>query len=369
MTRVAPANTFAGVALAATLAFVPAACPAGSAINADAGDTPDADAGTTPDDDGGSSPDDDAGAPPVRDAGTPGDDAGPLPGDAGTQDPFGQYHSNGPATVTMAARTVDLGGFSPVDLDVYLPSTPGPRPVVSLSPGLLQPRDAYRPYGERLASHGVIVVVRSDPGLLTDTQTVADHIVTIGTSWLAAENVDDTSPLYGRVDQGRLGLAGHSRGGKASLVAAEQGLHDVAVAWFGLDPVDAAEFSGGAMARDALPDLGMPTGFFGAEVSSSCSPAGDNYHVLFSVAPSPSVELVGLGAGHTQLQDQDHCVGCAACSPAGSADADEVLARAVRYLTAFFARELLDDATVGAGLDGAGAAIDVAQGRLTRSTR
>lgn len=369
MIRAAPATTIAGVALAATLALLAGACPGAVANNADAGKTPDADAGTAPDDDGGASTDDDAGAPPVRDAGAPGDDAGPPPDDAGTADPFGAYDSGGPATVTMVARTIDLGGFTLVDLDVYLPSTPGPRPVVSLSPGLLQPREAYRPYGERLASHGVIVVVRSDPGVLTDTQTLADDIVTIGTSWLAAENVDDSSPLYGRVDQGRLGLAGHSRGGKASLVAAEQGLHDVAVAWFGLDPVDAAEFSGGAMARDALPDLGMPTGFFGAEVTSSCSPAGDNYHVLFSVAPSPSVELVGLGAGHTQLQDQDYCVGCAACSPDGNADSGAVLALAVRYLTAFFARELLDDATVGAGLDGAGAAIDVAEGRLTRSTR
>ena len=88
-----------------------------------------------------------------------------------------------------------------------------------------------------------------------------------------------------------------------------------------------------------------------------------------AVAPSPSVELVAIAAGHTQLQDQDHCVGCAACSPYGTADDDTVLAYSVRYLTAFFARELLGDASVGAGLDGAGVALDVAQGRVTRSTR
>ncbi|OGQ16772.1 MAG: hypothetical protein A2138_25150 [Deltaproteobacteria bacterium RBG_16_71_12] len=343
------------------MAVLSAACPAAPVDDADAGAALGNDAGAEPHDDAGWSADDDAGSAP--------DDAGSTPDDAGPDDPFGRYDRAGPATVTLLTGTVDLGGFSPVELDVYLPSTPGPRPVVNLSPGLLQPRAAYRRYGERLASHGVIVVVRDDPGMLTDTQTVADDIVTIGTSWLAAENVDVASPLFGRVDVSRLGLAGHSRGGKASLIAAEQGLQDVASAWFGLDPVDAAEFSGGAMARDALPSLGMPTGFFGAEVSSSCSPADDNFHVLFSFAPSPSVELVGVGAGHTQLQDQDACVGCAACSPAGSADDEEVLALAVRYLTAFFARELLDDEAVGAGLDGAGAAVDVAEGRITRTTR
>lgn len=369
MIRRQPAlGTVAAALAAAVLATLPG-CPPTSASGEDAGGSDHADAGAEPGDDAGNTPDDDAGSTPDEDAGSAPDDAGTTPDDAGTADSVGRYDRAGPATVTMVARTVDLGGFSPVDLDVYLPSTPGARPVVSLSPGLLQPREAYRPYGERLASHGVIVVVRDDPGVLTDTQTVADGIVTIATSWLDAENADSASPLYGRVDRGRLGLAGHSRGGKASLVAAEQGLHDVASAWFGLDPVDASEFAGGAMARDALPELGMATGFFGAEVTSSCSPAADNYHVLFLLAPTPSVELVGLGAGHTQLQDEDHCVGCAACSPQGSADGDVVLGLAVRYLTAFFARELLDDATVGAGLDGAGAALDVAEGRLTRATR
>ena len=366
MKRAGPATLAAIAASLATALMVAAACPRAASTDDDAGAPSDGDAGVQ---DGGSTGDD-AGTPPDDDAGTPPhDDAGAPPHDAGADDPFGIYERPGPAAVTTVTRTVDLGGFSATELDVYLPSSAGPRPVVSLSPGLLQPREAYRPYGERLASHGIIVVVRDDPGVLTNTQTVADDIVTIGTDWLAAENADSQSPLFGRVDVSRLGLAGHSRGGKASLVAAEQGLHDVARAWFGLDPVDAAEFSGGAMARDELPSLGMPTGFLGAEVASSCSPAGDNYAVLFAVAPSPSVELVAIAAGHTQLQDQDHCVGCAACSPYGTADDDTVLAYSVRYLTAFFARELLGDASVGAGLDGAGVALDVAQGRVTRSTR
>lgn len=354
------------VVIVALTAGLTSACPPTAASREDAGTNGEGeDAGPAPDDAG--PPHDDAG-PPQDDAGPPHDDAGPSH-DAGPDDPFGPYDRAGPATVTQVTRTIDLGGFGDTELDVYVPSTPGPRPVVSLSPGLLQPREAYGPYGERLASHGVIVVVRDDPGVLTDTQSVADDIVTIATTWLAAENADDQSPLFGRVDVTHLGLAGHSRGGKASLVAAEQGLHDVARAWFGLDPVDASELAGGAMARDQLPALDMPTGFFGAEVSSSCSPADDNYHVLFQLAPTPSVELVGLGAGHTQLQDQAHCVGCAACSPAGSADSDEVLALSVRYLTAFFARELLDDSEVGAGLDGAGASVDVTAGRITRAVR
>jgi hypothetical protein len=47
-----------------------------------------------------------------------------------------------------------------------------------------------------------------------------------------------------------------------------------------------------------------------------------------------------------QLEDQASCSACGLCTPAGTADSAVVLAYAVRYMTAFFARELLGDARV-----------------------
>jgi hypothetical protein len=59
-----------------------------------------------------------------------------------------------------------------------------------------------------------------------------------------------------------------------------------------------------------------------------------------------------------------HCTFCGLCSP-GKADGAVVLDFSVRYLTAFFARELLDDDSVGAAFEGAGAADDTQAGRVT----
>jgi len=139
--------------------------------------------------------------------------------------------------------------------------------------------------------------------------------------------------------------------------------------WFGLEPVDATTLGGGVLARDGLDEVTAPLAILGAEVSSPCSPAADSYATLFPLAPSPTVLVTGLGAGYTQLQSQDTCVCCIACFPGGDADAAVVLAYSVRYVTAFMARELLDDATVGAAFAGAGAADDVAAGLVTVESR
>jgi hypothetical protein len=154
------------------------------------------------------------------------------------------------------------------------------------------------------------------------------------------------------------------------LLVAEHELAGKVVAWFGLDPVD-NQFGmvPGAFARTDLPDIGIPTTFLGASVTSNCAPAADSYPTLYPLAPSPSVLIVGEGAGHTQLESPDACTACTICTPEGTADPKVVLAYAIRYMTAFFARELLDDASVGATFDGAGGPEDVAAGLVTISSK
>ena len=314
------------------------------------------------------------GAPGVLDAGAPDQRSGSTETtvDARAPDALSgaadaatstKYEHDGVEMFTALTANVSNGTRTFTE-HVYLPSSAGAHAVVSLSPGLQQPAAAYAPFAARLASYGVIVVLRDDPGPLTVTTDVeADLTYVIGT-WLSQQSQDGTSALHGKVDLARIGLGGHSRGGKASLLAAERGLKGKVVAWFGLDPVDSASFSGGAQARTDVATIGIPTAYLGASVASSCSPAGDNYEVLFAASATPSVELKGIGAGHTQLEDPATCSACSLCSPSGTADSKTVLAYAVRYLVAFFARELLSDASVGAAFEGAGAAADVAAGRI-----
>ncbi len=75
--------------------------------------------------------------------------------------------------------------------------------------------------------------------------------------------------------------------------------------------------------------------------------------------------IVGQNAGHVEFELQSACIGCTLCTPAGTADPNVVLAYALRYTTAFFARELLGDSSVGATFDGAGGPSDVAAGLVT----
>jgi hypothetical protein len=85
--------------------------------------------------------------------------------------------------------------------------------------------------------------------------------------------------------------------------------------------------------------------------------------ILYQAAASPAVAITSINADHTMYEDPSACTFCTLCT-AGTASETQVLATAVRYLTAFFARTLLDDASVGAAFVGAGANQDVASGLI-----
>jgi dienelactone hydrolase len=287
----------------------------------------------------------------------------PASGDAG-----GGYGSDGPVAYTTTSLSVSTGADS-FTVNVWVPGTSGAHPVVSFSPGLEQPSAGYTPYAKRLASWGFVVLMRDDPGILVSGDTVASDLSYTVATWLPAQNAMSASVLSGKVDLAHVGLAGHSRGGQATLDAAEQGLHGKVEAWVGLDPVNTAYSAGTAPSTD-LPSIAIPTLYLGAGVQTNCAPAGDDYLTLYAVSPTPSIAITVAGAAHPQFEDLGNCSGCLLpCSPAGTANSQAVLALAMRYLTAFFALELLGDASVGMLLQGAGAPADVASGVITLTSK
>jgi hypothetical protein len=297
-------------------------------------------------------PEGDAGASSAPDAGAAADDASTEA--AGSDRP---YDHDGPIGFDVDVEHVTTPAHS-FDVTVYMPRSAGAHPAVSHSCGSSQSAAGYVPYGKRLASYGIAMILRDDPGALTKTADFVDDAVYVVDTWIP-------QALAGKVDPARVGLSGHSRGGAVSLIATER-LKAKARAWFGLDPVDNQFFMDpGVYARTDLASLGVPTAFLGASVTSNCAPAADSYPMLYPKAPSPSVLVVGKGAGHTELELLDACSACNICSPSGTADPNVVLAYAVRYTTAFFARELLGDASVGKAFEGAGGPDDVAAGRVT----
>jgi dienelactone hydrolase len=319
--------------------------------------------GGGPDDGGGASGDSDGGGNANPDGNGNANGDGSVSGDGSA--PGGgahDYGQDGPDAVTMKSFTVSRNGSTFTEIG-WIPTSSGAHPVVILSSGLQQPAAAYAPYGKRLASWGVIALLRDDPGILGQTSTVVDDVAYLANTWLAAQNADSSSALFGRVDTGRVGLAGHSRGGQVSLLAAEGALKGSTKAVFGLDPVDGS--MSGATARGAMATIGVPIAFIGETTdssgSSACAPAADNYQVLYTAAATPALAITAVGADHTQFEDPASCSFCTLCT-AGTADGKVVLAYSVKYLMTFFARELNADASIDATLGSAG---DVAAGLVS----
>jgi hypothetical protein len=195
------------------------------------------------------------------------------------------YDQDGPVTYTMTSVLV-TNGLSSFTEYLYVPSTPGPHPVVNFAPGLQQPAAAYKSYATRLASYGIVVLTRDDPGILAASSGVASDIEYVVGTWLPAQGTTASSALFGKVDTTHVGLAGHSRGGEATLLAAEGTLLGKVNAWFGIDPVDSS-VDDTVQASTNLGSIGIPTTYLGAGVSTSCCPAGDNYQGPLPREPVP----------------------------------------------------------------------------------
>ena len=285
----------------------------------------------------------DGGGAQLADGGGAGKDGGGTAGDYGSDGPF--------ATTTMTEKASN--GKSMFTVVVYLPSGKGPFPVVILSSGLQQSAAGYAPYGKRLASWGIAAILRDDPGFATQSTAIQADVEGLVVSWLPTAD-------GGIYDATRVGLAGHSRGGQVSLLAAENGLLTKTKGLFLLDPVDNAS----ASVKPKIATLGVPLAMLGETTDSGgmdCAPAADNYASMYALAATPALSITAAGADHVMFEDPASCTLCGFCAK-GTADAAKVLALSERLMTAFFARTLLGDKTIDATL---GTAADVKAGTIT----
>ncbi len=224
-------------------------------------------------------------------------------------------------------------------------------------------------YSRTHPEHGARSAGRSK-SITVKTGAMADHMALDVAyevmTWLPATNADPGSALYGKVDTKRVGLAGHSSGARIALVVGEA-LPGLIKGVFGLDPVD---LSARAPARPKLASIGIPVAFIGETTNRfSCAPGWFNYQAVYRAAGSPAVAITAINADHTMFEDPANCSRCWLCKPAGTADASRIFAYSVRYLTAFFARELLGDLSVGSAFEGAGATADVNAGLIEISSK
>lgn len=300
-----------------------------------------------------------ADANPAAPDGAAGADAAPTPagdpGSPGARDvhvaddvsiPVGQ----GTVTATVCSPSAD-GGATPVA---------GPSPLVVLSPGFQLPRSQYRSACEHLASWDYLVILQtySQSGFSIDHETLAGDVGRI-LDWALGAG----SGLAGRVDADRIAAAGHSLGGKVSILAAVLDARIGAV--IGWDPVDANSPS---VTPEMMDELDVPFAVIGETLDAEggfmpCAPAADNYQQYFeyACAAPAALEVTVADADHMDwVDDRSSCgITCQFCAEGTT---DDATTRAItrRVTTAWLELHLRGRAGAAAYLEAPGIGTGVA---------
>ena len=261
------------------------------------------------------------------------------------------------------------------------PEGDGPFPVVILTHGFQLGPEDYRSTGEHLASWGLVVVLPQLPGGLISAPTHIDqkeHLAAV-LNWVDAEAGNPAGSLLGLASANSLGLAGHSMGGKISLLLAAEDSRPDAV--FGIDPVDSGppftlDPAGyPSVAPELMPSLGIPLVLLGETVNATasfgqtpCAPAADNFQQYYQHAVGPALEIEVLDANHMSFLDNTSILPALAC-PAGSDDPAVTRSLTQGYLVAFFRERLYGDSSMSAFLTGTEIAADAGAGLINYQSK
>lgn len=334
--------------------------------------TPGADGALPPGDGGGIPGVDGGGTPGVDGGGTPGVDGGGTPGVDGGPRPDGGTSTGGPDSVGPFTVMRQTGMVGESAATAFVPMVSSPVPLVVFKHGFQLATSNYAITMERLASHGFVVVgVDSGGGFLGGPTNVEEQMgVSAAIDWATT-----SAPFAASVDDERVGVAGHSRGGKVSvMVAAADARVDAALL---LDPVNGC--GPGQSFSATCPDvtgaafagaLRMPVGVMGETNNATggfmpCAPAAQNYQTIYDAISMSSwaVEWTFAGADHNDFTDDGGSIPGIPFEACPDGPGDDMMIRAqMRAMTvAFFRRHLAGDAAMDPWLTGAmvGAGITV----------
>ena len=236
------------------------------------------------------------------------------------------YESAGPYNVTSTSGTpftlpasTGCGAFCAVSLDTLVPTSGSNLLLVVYSPGFTMGAADYKSAGERLASHGYVVVLWG-PGtegpLRSMTHLARGKAVSSIIDYAAANTAADSNNVF---------AVGHSAGGKSSVVAAAEDTRIKGV--LGIDAVDCPP--PGQVYGDDFPaavDMMAATAasyaWIGSELGpvpvlgQACAPGDCGFESYYAQSPSPAWVVEVVGSGHNQFLDER---GAADICPVGDA--------------------------------------------------
>lgn len=246
-------------------------------------------------------------------------------------------------------REIPLLFVAPIQTESQLHACP----LIIFSHGFLLEGPMYQSYATHLAAHGFIVALPTYPLSLIDPdhRQLADDLLFLLEASLASARLPN-HPLYGRIDPHAVGVAGHSLGGKISLLAAYQ---DDRIRAAGLlDPVDSGNplyddpVRYPSVTPEMMPSIHIPLLLVGASLGGvagpfpACAPIEENYAQYFEYANPPATEITQRDVGHGQYVDDVGAPLMAVCAR-GEVTDNDVRSAARAYLTAFFLAELYGD--------------------------
>lgn len=271
--------------------------------------------------------------------------------------------------VTVSGGSSQVTVMGPSDDGTSLSKTRAPHPLVVFSPGFTLDRSLFEKYGQRLASYGIVTALQKVPNEFNHSQYRENTVELI--TFLLNPTGRDSEKLKGAIDANRIGVSGHSLGGKIGLLAAQK---DSRIkAYIGIDPVD----NGSPLAATELAALkfpgNIPVGFLGETVSKSggmpCAPANGNFEVLYGKASAPAFAINFVGAAHMDFVDNPNCgFQCNVC-PGSVAPKDRTNRLAIKYVTAYFLWALAGDSRGASFLVGAENDKDVTARYVTRVSK
>ncbi len=264
-------------------------------------------------------------------------------------------------------RTVQVKAFVPIGATAA--------PVVVLHPGFQLAGTLYASYAQHLATHGVVAVILDPPYSFIGGPTHQELAQYLGKviDWVGAQAAD--GGLAGVANPSKLLLAGHSLGGKISMLVAATDSRPRGV--FAIDPVDAVgplsstpTPSYPSVTPELMGQVTVPIVTVGETTNATCSggfcqacaPAAENFQQYTAHALSKTDEVEILGANHMSFLDNPACgLTCSACS-AGTDDPAQTRRLTRRYLTAFTDLTLRNDLSAREWLAGAPMQLDVLDG-------
>lgn len=314
-----------------------------------------------------------------RDGGT--DDGGKGDGGGGKDDmrgkPTADPNMPGPFRTAQFDLSLNVTGgttrftvIGPSDDGTKLTMRGAPFPLVLLSPGFLVDQKLYVSYGTRLASHGFVAVLQKVPSE-SDHGRYRDNTVEL-LNWLLTPTGRDAEKVKGFIDAARVGLIGHSLGGKISLLVAAGDTRIKSL--LGLDPVDSTNTPASTEVGKIKFPGGVPLAFIGETASKMgrmpCTPAESNYEVLYGKASAPAFAITMKETAH--LDWIDGCTyQCTNICPGGGDTMVRSRTRTLtaKYIAAYFLWTLGGDSEVHQYLDGAAFQKDVDAGYATRVSK